>query len=115
MAAEEAETTKAAPAPGGTSKLMLILVGAALLFSIVNTVLILLNPSAGKLEKSNEALKGEMSESISALQKKLEGLKSAEVEWQSVLKKSAEKPDAIYKIIRSEEGLSLVEVQQEAR
>lgn len=114
MATEETEAPKPAPAGGLSSKLVLIFAGGALLMSIVNTVLIAMNPTAGKVEQFNEALKGEVTESISGLEKKIDGLKSAEMEWQKVLKKSSEKPDAVYKVQRSDAGISLVEIQQEA-
>lgn len=113
MATEETESPKPAPTGQVPSKLILILVACALLMSLVNTVLLVLNPTAGKVEQFNESLKSDMAESIAGIHKKIDGLKSAELEWQAVLKKSSEKPDAVYKIIRSEEGLTLVEIPSE--
>lgn len=113
MSAEESEAPK--PAPGGqpSPKLLLILIGCALLLSVVNTVLLVLNPTAGKVEQFNESLKSDLAESIATVHKKIDGLKSAELEWQSVLKKSSEKPDAVYKIIRTEDGLTLTEIPRD--
>jgi len=113
MSAEESESPKPSIAAAASPKLLLILVGCALLLSLVNTVLLVLNPTAGKVEQFNESLKTDLAESVATIHKKIDGLRSAEVEWQSVLKKSSEKPDAVYKIIRSEDGLSLVEVSKE--
>ncbi|MFZ2266990.1 MAG: hypothetical protein WAV95_05360 [Azonexus sp.] len=113
MSAEDSESPKSSPIAQVSPKLLLILVGSALLLSLVNTVLLVLNPTAGKVEQFNESLKTDLAESIATVHKKIDGLKSAEAEWQSVLKKSSEKPDAIYKIIRSEDGLTLTEVPRE--
>jgi len=114
MSSEEAEAPKAAPSSQNFTKIILILAGGALLLSLVNTVLLVLNPTAGKVEQFNESLKSDLAESVATIHKKIDGLRSAEVEWQSVLKKSSEKPDAVYKIVKSEDGLSLVEVSPAA-
>lgn len=109
MSADNAETPKAA-SPANPSKLLTLLAGGALLLSLVNTVLLVLNPTAGKVEQFNEALKNDLAESIASVHKKIDGLKSAEIEWQSVLKKASEKPDAVYKIVKSADGfLTLTE------
>lgn len=109
MSADNAETPKAA-SPANPSKLLTLLAGGALLLSLVNTVLLVLNPTAGKVEQFNEALKNDLAESIASVHKKIDGLKSAEIEWQSVLKKASEKPDAAYKIVKSADGfLTLTE------
>lgn len=113
MSAEESESPKPAPVSQVSSKLVLILIGGAFLLSLVNTVLLALNPTASKVEQINENLKNDLAESIATLHKKIDSLKSAEMEWQSVLKKSSEKPDAVYKIIRSEDGLTLTEIPRE--
>jgi len=92
-------------------KLTLILVGVALVLTLANTALIVMNPTAKKVEQFNEDLKTELAESVAALHKKIDGLRSAEVEWQSVLKKAQAKPDAIYKVINTQDGyLTLTEI-----
>lgn len=113
MSAEETESTKPAANAQIPVKLVVILAAGALVLSLVNTVLLVLNPTASKVEQFNESLKTDIAESIATVHKKVDGLRSAEQEWQAVLKKSSEKPDAIYKIIRTEDGLTLTEVPRE--
>lgn len=109
MSAENADTPKPA-SPANPSKLLTILAGGTLLLSLVNTVLLVLNPTAGKVEQFNETLKVDIADSIASVHKKIDALKSAEVEWQNVLKKASEKPDAVYKIVKSADGfLTLTE------
>jgi len=109
MSADITESPKATSA--GPSKLVTILAGGAFALSLANTVLLVLNPTAGKVEQFNESLKSDLADSIASVHKKIDGLKSAEVEWQNVLKKSSEKPDAVYKIVKSPDGfLTLTEI-----
>ncbi|UCV15509.1 hypothetical protein [Quatrionicoccus australiensis] len=109
MSADITESPKAASA--GPSKLVTILAGGAFALSLANTVLLVLNPTASKVEQFNESLKSDLADSIASVHKKIDGLKSAEVEWQNVLKKSSEKPDAVYKIVKSPDGfLTLTEI-----
>jgi len=109
MSTENTDTPKPAN-PASPSKLLTILAGGALLLSLVNTVLLVLNPTASKIEQFNEALKVDIADSIASVHKKIDALKSAEVEWQNVLKKASEKPDAVYKIVKSADGfLTLTE------
>jgi sensor histidine kinase regulating citrate/malate metabolism len=92
-------------------KLTIILVAVALVLTLANTVLIVMNPTAKKVEQFNEELKTELAESVATLHKKIDGLRSAEVEWQSVLKKAQAKPDAIYKVVNTKDGyLTLTEI-----
>jgi galactose-1-phosphate uridylyltransferase len=94
-------------------KLTMILVAGALVVALANTVLIVMNPAAKKAEQFNEELKADLAESITALHKKMDGLRSAEVEWQQVLKKAQENPDAIYKVVNTKDGyLTLTEVEK---
>ena len=65
----------------------------------------MLNPTASKIEQFNETLKTDLADSIASVHKKVDGLRSAEQEWQSVLKKASEKPDAVYKLVKSADGL----------
>lgn len=113
MSAEESESPKPGTAVAASPKLLLILIACALLLSLINTVLLVLNPTASKVEQFNESLKSDLAESVATIHKKIDGLRSAEVEWQAVLKKSSEKPDAVYKVVRSEDGLSLMEITKE--
>lgn len=85
--------------------LLSLLAGGALVLSLINTVLLLLNPTASKVEQFNDGLKTELAESIASIHKKIDGLRSAELEWQAVLKKGSEKPDAVYKIVIAGDGL----------
>lgn len=94
-------------------KLTLILVGVALVLTLANTVLIAMNPTAKKVEQFNEELKTELAESVASLHSKIDGLRSAEVEWQAVLKKAQAKPDAIYKVVNTKDGyLTLTEIEK---
>lgn len=95
----------AAPSSAGLTKLLIPLVGATLLLTVANTALLFMNPTAGKVEQFNEQMKSDVEESVGSLHKKLDGLRSAEVEWQSVLKKASEKPNAVYKIVLTPDGL----------
>jgi galactose-1-phosphate uridylyltransferase len=96
-------------------KLTMILVGVALVLTLVNTVLIAMNPTAKKVEQFNEELKTELAESVTTLHKKIDGLRLAELEWQSVLKKAQAKPDAIYKVVNTKDGyLTLTEIESSA-
>ncbi len=114
MSTEEAAPAKLAAAPANANKLVVILAAGALALSLVNTVLLVLNPTAGKVEQFNEGLKTDLADSIASVHKKIDGLRSAEVEWQSVLKKASEKPDAVYKLVKSGDGfLTLTEIQVE--
>ena len=91
----------------------LILVAVALLLTIANTVLIVMNPTAKKVEQFNEELKTDLADSVASLHKKIDGLRSAEVEWQAVLKKAQAKPDAIYKVVNTQDGyLTLTEIDK---
>ena len=61
----------------------------------------------------NEDLKTELAESIATLHKKIDGLRTAEVEWQAVLKKAQAKPDAVYKVVNTQDGyLTLTEISK---
>ena len=106
------EMTENKPSP--TAKLTLILAGGALLLSLVNTALLLMNSTASKVEHFNEELKSELADSVATLHKKIDGLRTAEQEWQKVLKKALENPDAIYKVVNTKDGyLTLTEISPE--
>jgi hypothetical protein len=93
----------------------LIIAAAALVFSLANTVLLVLNPTAKKVEQFNEEMKTEVADSINTVHKKIDGLRSAEVEWQSVLKKASANPDAVYKVVNTKDGyLTLTEISAPA-
>ena len=97
---------------GSFGKLTVILAGGALVLSLVNTVLLVLNPAAKKTEQFNEELKTDLADSIASLHKKIDGLHTAEMEWQTVLKKAKERPDALYKVANTKDGyLTLMEIQ----
>ena len=112
MSEKEATDSKEKPAKAKSfEKLTLILVGVALVATLTNTALIVMNPTAKKVEQFNEELKTELAESVATLHKKIDGLRSAEVEWQSVLKKAQANPDAIYKVGNTQDGyLTLTEI-----
>lgn len=94
-------------------KLTMILAACALVLTLVNSVLILMNPTAKKVEQFNEDLKTDLAESVTTLHKKIDGLRSAEVEWQMILKKAQERPDAIYKVVNTKDGyLTLTELEK---
>jgi galactose-1-phosphate uridylyltransferase len=89
----------------------LLIATAALIFSLANTVLLVLNPTAKKVEQFNEEMKSEVAESVNVIHKKIDGLRSAEMEWQSVLKKASANPDAVYKVVNTKDGfLTLTEI-----
>lgn len=100
-------TESAAPAKpkdNSVNKIIMGLAAGALVLSLVNTVLLIMNPTAKKVEQFNEELKTDLAESVTSLHRKVDGLKTAEQEWQSVLKKANEKPDAIYKVVNTKDG-----------
>jgi sensor histidine kinase regulating citrate/malate metabolism len=105
MAKEEGNLPAPEARPSASIKIVTILAGIAVVISLVNTALLLLNPTAGKVEQFNESLKTDVAESIASVHKKVDSLKSAEQEWQAVLKKASEKPDAVYKLVNSQNGL----------
>lgn len=110
---KESKDTPEQPAKGRSEKLTLILVAVALLLTLANTVLIVMNPTAKKVEQFNEELKTDLADSVASLHKKIDGLRSAEVEWQAVLKKAQAKPDAIYKVVNTQDGyLTLTEIDK---
>jgi len=103
------------PAARSLDKPTLIIAAAALVFSLANTVLLVLNPTAKKVEQFNEEMKTEVAESINTVHKKIDGLRSAELEWQSVLKKASANPDAVYKVVNTKDGyLTLTEITQQS-
>lgn len=111
----DVESAPAAAKQSNPNKLLIILIGCALALSLVNTALLVLNPTASKVEAFNESLKTDLAESIASVHKKVDGLRSAEIEWQAVLKKASEKPDATYKIVKSGDGLlTLTEIESTA-
>lgn len=112
MSEKETNDNKEQPAKVKSfEKPTMILVAVALMLTLVNTALIVMNPTAKKVEQFNEELKTELAESVASLHKKIDGLRSAEVEWQSVLKKAQAKPDAIYKVVNTQDGyLTLTEI-----
>lgn len=98
--------------PSKYAKVLMILSGCILLVALVNSTLLALNPTASHVEQFNENLKADLAESVASLHKKIDGLRSAELEWQKVLKKAREKPDAIYKIVETPDGLlTLTEIE----
>lgn len=114
MATENTEPAEVSRQPAKAMMLLSILAASALIVSLVNTALILRSPSASKLEQSNEELKTDLAASVALVHKKIDGLRSAELEWQAVLKKGAEKPEAIYKIVIAGDGfLTLTEITPE--
>lgn len=113
MSEKESKDTPEQPAKGRSEKLTLILVAVALVLTLANTVLIVMNPTAKKVEQFNEELKTDLADSVTSLHKKIDGLRSAEVEWQAVLKKAQAKPDAIYKVVNTQDGyLTLTEIDK---
>lgn len=87
------------------NRLPLILGASVLVVTLANTVLLVMNPTASHVEQFNESLKSDLAESVASVHKKIDGLRSAEVEWQGVLKKANENPDAVYKIVKTPDGL----------
>jgi hypothetical protein len=114
MSEKESKDSQEQPAKTRSfDKLTMILVAVALVLTIANTVLIAMNPTAKKVEQFNEDLKTDLAESVASLHKKIDGLRSAEVEWQAVLKKAQTKPDAIYKVVNTQDGyLTLTEIDK---
>ncbi|MBT9522309.1 MAG: hypothetical protein IV101_15655 [Dechloromonas sp.] len=114
MSEKESKDSQEQPAKARSfEKLTVILVGVALVLTLVNTVLIAMNPTAKKVEQFNEDLKTELADSVATLHKKIDGLRLAELEWQSVLKKAQAHPDAIYKVVNTQDGyLTLTEIEK---
>lgn len=114
MSEKETSDSKEQPAKARSlEKPMMIILAVTLVLILVNTTLIAMNPTAKKVEQFNEELKTELAESVATLHKKIDGLRSAEVEWQGVLKKAQAKPDAIYKVVNTKDGyLTLTEIEK---
>lgn len=105
------ETQEQKPIARSFEKLTMFIAAGALVMTLVNTVLIVMNPTAKKVEQFNEELKADLAESVASVHKKVDGLRSAEIEWQMVLKKAKENPDAIYKVANTKDGyLTLTEI-----
>ena len=116
MSAQETEAPAAPAAAAGSSKKILILVSAALFFSLISVVLLvvlLLRPVASKIEEGNTEIKEAMESGHKDVGKKIEALRDACIDWQAVLKTASDKPDAIFKIEKSADGLllSLTEIK----
>jgi len=112
MSEKETNDSQEQPAkPRSFDKLTIILVAVMLVVTLANTALIVMNPTAKKVEQFNEELKTDLADSVATLHKKIDGLRSAEIEWQTVLKKAKAKPDATYKVVNTQDGyLTLTEV-----
>ncbi len=115
MSDAPAESAPVKAKEGGSSKIIIGLAAGAMVLSLANTILLAMNPTAKKVEQFNEELKTDLAESIASVHKKIDGLKSAEVEWQNVLKKASEKPNAVYKVVNNKDGfLTLTEIEMPA-
>ncbi len=115
MSEKEATSDSKAPPAKARSmeKPLVILVAVIVVLTLANTALIVMNPTAKKVEQFNEELKTELAESVATLHKKIDGLRSAEVEWQGILKKAQAKPEAIYKVVNTKDGyLTLTEIEK---
>lgn len=111
MSTDSHEAPAAPVATEKPNRLPIILGASVLVITLANTVLLVMNPTASHVEQFNESLKSDLAESVASVHKKIDGLRSAEVEWQGVLKKANENPDALYKIVKSADGLlTLTEV-----
>lgn len=107
------ESAEQKPKARSSEKLTMILAGGALALTLVNTVLIVMNPTAKKVEQFNAELKTDLAESVATLHKKVDGLRTAEIEWQAILKKAKEHPDAVYKVANTNDGyLTLTEIDK---
>ncbi|WP_412480651.1 hypothetical protein [Azonexus sp. IMCC34839] len=111
MSDAPAESAPAKANVGGSNKIVIGLAAGAMILSLANTILLATNPTAKKVEQFNEELKTDLADSIASVHKKIDGLKSAELEWQNVLKKASEKPNAVYKVVNNKDGyLTLTEI-----
>ena len=116
MSSHEAEPAASAPKVPNQSKLLTILAGGAFALSLITmviAVLILLKPSvADKIEQGNGEIKEAIETNGTSLTKAMAGMRDACIDWQAVLKASSDKPDAIFKIVKSPDGfLNLTEIQ----
>lgn len=110
MSSKETETPHAAATPpANQSKLLIILAGSGVFLSLVAVVilvLLFLRPSiADKIEQGNAEIKEALEANGTQLGKKIVGLQDACIDWQAVLKTVSDKPDATFKIIKTEDGL----------
>lgn len=99
----------AVAAPGGNPlKLLTILVTVALVLSVASVglgVMQMLHPASVAIEQANGELKDTIDSNGSAIAKRLDHLKDACIDWQAVLKTASDKPDATFRIIKTEDGL----------
>lgn len=118
MSAHETEAPAAAAKPANSSKLLTILAAAGVAFSLIAVILLamlLMRPVASKIEEGNAEIKEALDASRGSLEKKVEALRDACIDWQAVLKVAGEKPDATFRIVKTPDGLlTLAEIHQGA-
>jgi hypothetical protein len=118
MSSKETDSHSEAPKPGNQSKLLLILAGGAFALSLVTVILafvLLSRPVADKIEQGNAEIKEALESQGTSLGKKMLALQNACIDWQAVLKTASDKPDALFKIVKTADGmLTLNEVAPEA-
>lgn len=118
MSAHETEAPAAAAKPANSSKLLTILAAAGVAFSLIAVILLamlLMRPVASKIEEGNAEIKEALDASRGSLEKKVEALRDACIDWQAVLKVAGEKPDATFRIVKTPDGLlTLAEINQGA-
>lgn len=117
MSAHDSESTPAATKAANPFKLVLILAGGAFVCSLVAMViaiLLLLRPVEHKIEEGTEAIKEAIDASGVSSTKMMASLRDACIDWQAVLKKSSENPDAVYKIEKMPDGYLTLKVVEPA-
>ena len=107
MSTHDTESPPVAAKAGNPFKLVIILAGGAFVCSLaamVVAILIMLRPVDHKIDESTEAIKEAIDASGVSSNKMMASLRDACIDWQAVLKKSSENPDAVYKIEKMPDG-----------
>lgn len=114
------DTESPAAAPGGNNQrplaLLVVAAVALSLISVVLNVLLLLRSPNSAIEQASGEIKEAIESNGGTVAKRIDNLKDACIDWQTVLKTAAEKPDATFKIVKGEDGLlNLAEIKAEAK
>ncbi len=115
MTSQDTETPTPEPKAPNPLKLLTMLAGGAFALSLVTTALMVMqmmsHSAEDKIEQGATEIKETIAESNTILGKKFASLQTVCADWQAVLRSAGEKPDAVFKIVKTADGLlSLAEV-----
>lgn len=108
MSTHENESASEGGKTANPLKPLTIMLGAAIFLSLLSTVfslMVFLRPVGNLIEQGNSDLKESLESQGGTLAKRIDGLRDACIDWQAVLKTASEKPDATFRITKTEDGL----------